>query len=535
MISIYPATAFSHYPISYAYWPDGSRWTMSVAGLPTAFSYTYDAAGRQTGLTNPFSEASSWQYLNNSWLWKQTLANGAVTAYTYNARGFITDQQTQNGGTLLSDFGGQTYNGVGDRTKVTANLPVAPAVYSGTTSYGYDQGQTGNPALNRSQLTQETSTRSGGYNNVLGYDGGISTGPGNPTTFRGTSRTFNADNQDTANTYDGNGNPTTYNGSSLQFDPENRMTQFGSAVTNTYTGDGLRAKKTVSSGAGSVWFVYDSDQPICEMDSGGNLTAINTWGANGLVSRRTSGTTLFYNFDPSGNGSLLLDGNANVVASSVSDGFGNTFTTVTGDPYFGFGGQWGYYQDAQDGLNLLGHRFYDSSTQRFLTRDPIGYRGGINLYAYTANNPVNNTDATGLFPVLTEPAPPPGIIPILEAGGGTGLGTVLLTMGGVVGGVLGIAGPAGPVNEFPITDPRNSQRIKDHNAYKRICNESPPSGLNRCQLLLWTIERDEKCIAAKKAWDAKYEPGRHDTDTASRQRGVDRRKAEYSRLCCGQS
>ena len=33
---------------------------------------------------------------------------------------------------------------------------------------------------------------------------------------------------------------------------------------------------------------------------------------------------------------------------------------------------------------------------RFLSRDPIGYNGGINLYAYTGNNPANGADPAGL-------------------------------------------------------------------------------------------------------------------------------------------
>jgi len=48
------------------------------------------------------------------------------------------------------------------------------------------------------------------------------------------------------------------------------------------------------------------------------------------------------------------------------------------------------------GLILLGQRYSDPATGRFLTRDPIGYEGGINVYAYTGNNPVNGIDPTGL-------------------------------------------------------------------------------------------------------------------------------------------
>ena len=57
-------------------------------------------------------------------------------------------------------------------------------------------------------------------------------------------------------------------------------------------------------------------------------------------------------------------------------------------------GQCGYYHDFQ-GRYLLGHRYYDSYTGRFVTRDPIGYKGGINLYGFVGNNPVNRRDPNG--------------------------------------------------------------------------------------------------------------------------------------------
>lgn len=42
------------------------------------------------------------------------------------------------------------------------------------------------------------------------------------------------------------------------------------------------------------------------------------------------------------------------------------------------------------------HRYYNPETGRYLSADPIGLDGGINLYAYVSNNPVNRIDRFGL-------------------------------------------------------------------------------------------------------------------------------------------
>ena len=42
------------------------------------------------------------------------------------------------------------------------------------------------------------------------------------------------------------------------------------------------------------------------------------------------------------------------------------------------------------------HRYYDPDTGRYLTPDPIGLEGGINLFVYTLNNPINFIDPKGL-------------------------------------------------------------------------------------------------------------------------------------------
>jgi RHS repeat-associated protein len=48
------------------------------------------------------------------------------------------------------------------------------------------------------------------------------------------------------------------------------------------------------------------------------------------------------------------------------------------------------------GFTYLRNRWYDGATGRFLTQDPIGLAGGVNLYAYAGNNPVAFSDPFGL-------------------------------------------------------------------------------------------------------------------------------------------
>ena len=83
----------------------------------------------------------------------------------------------------------------------------------------------------------------------------------------------------------------------------------------------------------------------------------------------------------------------------------------------------GYYYHAPSGLNLTMYRAYNPSLARFLTRDPIGEAGGVNLYAYVMNDPVDYIDPSG------EDA----------LGGFIGVG-IGAGIGGFVGGAIGATG-----------------------------------------------------------------------------------------------
>jgi len=134
-----------------------------------------------------------------------------------------------------------------------------------------------------------------------------------------------------------------------------------------------------------------------------------------------------------------------VTGARTFDAFGNLDST-TGSPEgpFGFVGQEGYQSDSDSGLQLLGHRYYDPSTGRFLTRDHA--KDGRNWYSYCANKPLECTDPSGLngwlgkvvgagvglvvatLIVVTLPIDAPivvvGLVGAWWVGGGTALGGV---------------------------------------------------------------------------------------------------------------
>ncbi|WP_409279593.1 RHS repeat domain-containing protein, partial [Pseudomonas defluvii] len=55
----------------------------------------------------------------------------------------------------------------------------------------------------------------------------------------------------------------------------------------------------------------------------------------------------------------------------------------------------GQYHDHETGLHYNRYRYYDPLVGRFISKDPIGYAGGLNLYVY-APNPVFWIDPLGL-------------------------------------------------------------------------------------------------------------------------------------------
>lgn len=395
--------------ISYDYWPDGSLKTIDTPAGD--FSYTYDVLGRPAGLTNPAGQVFSWDYWNDGSLRSQQARTGSIgntlakSTYVYNQRGFLTALINEgSNGSNLSQYDGCpriAYDATGNELGVYASIPAAPS-FSGQTSYSYDE---------KDQLVSESSDRGGGYGYSFDYDNA-----GNPTTFRNTEYSdgsYNSNNQRTrllnnqivGFTFDSNGNPTGYrSGIGLGYDSNDNLTSFSAALGTVqesgYDGSGKRAWK-LASGSKS-YYLYSGDVPVCEMDANGNITAVNTFGPNGLLSRSQgpseSSIDYIYTYDPQGNVVQVIDSDAQIVATMAYDAYGNPLNGSSTNPTpYGYGGQAGYYTDSETGLILATYRYYDPQEGRWINRDPIGYAGGMNLYRYCGNNPVNYLDPLGLY------------------------------------------------------------------------------------------------------------------------------------------
>jgi RHS repeat-associated protein len=140
-----------------------------------------------------------------------------------------------------------------------------------------------------------------------------------------------------------------------------------------------------------------------------------------------------------------------VAASRQYDAFGNlTASTGTWNGPFGYGGGYGYQEDVT-GLRLIGKRSYDSSTGRFLTRDPA--RDGRNWYVYCGNDPISFYDFAGERAVWVQLGIG-GIIPFLSGSASISIGVDLDNghvgvQGQVGGGVgMGLSGGVGLTGNY---------------------------------------------------------------------------------------
>jgi RHS repeat-associated protein len=112
-------------------------------------------------------------------------------------------------------------------------------------------------------------------------------------------------------------------------------------------------------------------------------------------------TTRYYaHTDAAGNVMALTAGNGSLARSYWYDTWGQLtggtdYVALNGTDMARFKGALHFQLNGVE-LHYMRNRLYEPRTGRFLSEDPIGLDGGINLYTFAGNDPVNGTDPTGL-------------------------------------------------------------------------------------------------------------------------------------------
>jgi RHS repeat-associated protein len=285
--------------------------------------------------------------------------------------------------------------------------------------------------------------------------------------------------------YDLNGNLTNDGTRNFAYDDENELVSVWvvGVWSNSFAYDGLQRRRIKQdySWTGSAWlqtnavyYVYDGNLAFQERDQ--NNLPLTTYtrgvdlsgslqgagGIGGLLARSDSASVApaillggngnsqyvvnsYFHDDRHGNITALLEPNGFPVASYEYDPYGNiVFMSglLAGANKYRFSSkEW----NENAGLYYYGYRFYDPNLQRWVNRDPIQEWGGINLFRFAGNSPLNWVDSFG-------ECPPVGAFAAKYPGLGTGTAEALgntagqvLTKAPVVAGyaALGTAGAIG--------------------------------------------------------------------------------------------
>jgi RHS repeat-associated protein len=198
----------------------------------------------------------------------------------------------------------------------------------------------------------------------------------------------------------GNGKNWTYN-----WDGLNRLVALrqGGVLTDSMTYDALgrRVHRTIASGGGER-YVYDEDHVLLDVAAGTNqILREYGWypGTDRLLSvTNTGGWTGVAVLDPAMNASVR--GWMNEVGGArLKEYYSTAWGAISADTgvrtRFRMAGR---EYDQESGLYFMRARYYDADLGRFLSEDPSGIAGGLNLYAYAENDPVNSRDPSGLGP-----------------------------------------------------------------------------------------------------------------------------------------
>ena len=321
--------------VDYTYDAANRRTKVAVGGL-TAVTYQYDAANRLTQIAQGTAASVSIVYDAANRRSSVTLPNGIVATPQFDAANELTSLSYDRGGAHIADLA-YTYDQAGQRSSQSGSL-AALRLPTSITHASYDAGN---------RLTNWGGT-------PLGYDAN-----GNLLNAGTSSYTWNTRDQLVASS-DG--------GASFAYDALGRQTsRVISASTDSYLYDGFN----VSSLSGNQIL---NGEGIDELYAYG--------GASSSLLTDGIGSTL-----------AITDSAGNISGSYTYGPYGNTSHTGSATAPNQYSGR---ENDGDTNLYYYRARYYSPTLNRFISQDPIGLGGGMNVYAYVNGNPISDTDPLGL-------------------------------------------------------------------------------------------------------------------------------------------
>nr|WSS66327.1 polymorphic toxin-type HINT domain-containing protein [Streptomyces sp. NBC_01177] len=351
-------------------------------------SFTYDTYDRPKTVTSP-NGTVSYDY-DAADRRKTMTAGGQTTSYGFDKSSILTSltSGTQEIGFELDEVGREKTATMPGGITRTTNYDKTDAIKA--IAYTKGAAPIGDLHYTRDVRTLQTGLTGSLANVALpAAEAGTVFGKDNRiTTYNGRSFTYDADGQlktDGLRDYTWNAR-----GELSGLSASGQNSSFG------YDALGIRSTKVV--GGTTNKFLTDASNPLVEQNSSGDTTAtVATSGLDQFLTRTENGGTQVYLTDALGSVLGLANSDGTIATRYAYDPNGQTTTagTASSNPYTFTGRE-------DDGVGLLHYRdrYYDPETGRFISQDPIGYAGGVNLYQYALSSPTAYTDPTGNNPMV---------------------------------------------------------------------------------------------------------------------------------------
>ena len=229
--------------------------------------------------------------------------------------------------------------------------------------------------------------------------------------------TYNAANQmltfnDKSMTYDENGNMRSVTDACgitmYTWDARNRLASMQgfapgcTAITASFKYDALGRRISKIINGRTIQFLYDGQDIVQEIEQGvAKVNYLRTLSIDEpLVRVDSGGAVRYYHLDALGSVIALADEGMAIRTRYMYDPFGTvTLSGETVDNQFQYTGR----ENDASGLYYYRARYYSSQLQRFISEDPIRFRGGRNFYAYVRNSPLAFRDPRGLYSPWFDP------------------------------------------------------------------------------------------------------------------------------------